>query len=97
MGGLVFSDEEHREVKPQRGKAAVLHLINRLAGHPAWEAPGPVGAADAGLDAVLRLRRLVRPGSLVFLLSDFRDLGEAAERQLARQGPPGAQARECSK
>jgi uncharacterized protein (DUF58 family) len=86
VGGLVFSGAEHREVKPQRGKPAVLHLINRLAGHPAWEQPAADGdpGADAGLDAALRLRRLARPGSLVFLLSDFRDFGEAAQRQLGR-------------
>jgi uncharacterized protein (DUF58 family) len=82
VGGLVFSDEEHREVKPQRGKPAVLHLINRLVSHPAWEQSAAPAPSGAGLDAALRLRRLARPGSLVFLLSDFRDLGEAAERQL---------------
>ncbi len=84
VGGLVFSEAEHREIKPRRGKPAVLQLINRLAGHPAWTKPGAASAPGAGLDAALRLRRLARPGSLVFLLSDFRDLGEAALRQVGR-------------
>ena len=84
VGGLVFSDTEHRELKPQRGKPAVLHLINRLASHPAWDGGFGEAQPGAGLDASLRLRRLARPGSLVFLLSDFRDLGEAARRQLGR-------------
>lgn len=84
VGGLVFSEAEHREIKPRRGKPAVLQLINRLAGHPAWTEPGAASAPATGLDAALRLRRLARPGSLVFLLSDFRDLGEAALRQVGR-------------
>lgn len=86
VGGLVFSDSEHREVRPQRGKPAVLHLINRLAGHPAWTDPAATADPGAGLDAALRLRRLARPGSLVFLISDFRGLDEAALRQLGRLG-----------
>jgi uncharacterized protein (DUF58 family) len=84
VGGLVFSDAAHREIKPRRGKQAVLRLISGLAGHPAWDRPAPEPDPDAGLDAVLRLRRLARPGSLVFLLSDFRGLGDAALAQLGR-------------
>ncbi|MEQ8496707.1 MAG: hypothetical protein RLW42_21030 [Gammaproteobacteria bacterium] len=35
-------------------------------------------------EAFVRLRRLAKPGSLVFLLSDFRDLDDAAASELAR-------------
>ena len=37
VGGIVFSDEVHNELKPRRGKAAVLQLINSLVNHPSWE------------------------------------------------------------
>jgi uncharacterized protein (DUF58 family) len=87
VGGVIFSDDEHIEIKPGRGKAAVLYLIKRLAGHSAWarHEPGEQPAeAQTMRDAMIRLRRVVRPGSLVFLLSDFAHLDATAEANLAQ-------------
>jgi uncharacterized protein (DUF58 family) len=85
VGAVVFSDEVHHELKPQRGKLGVLRLIHQLVRHPAWQRDG-IGRPDAGAltRALIRLRRVVRPGSMVFLISDFRYLDEAAETQLLR-------------
>ena len=33
----VFSDNVHHELKPQRGKSAVLRLIKYMVEHPAWQ------------------------------------------------------------
>jgi uncharacterized protein (DUF58 family) len=76
IGGIVYSEREHRELRPQRGKAAVLHMIAALVQHSAW-LDGQHNAADplALRTALIRMRRVARPGSLVFVLSDFRDLG----------------------
>ena len=74
VGGIIFSDQHHDELKPGRGKAAVLHLINRVAHHPAWSGEKRAGVGEVAEQAMLRLRRVVRPGSMVFLLSDFRGL-----------------------
>jgi uncharacterized protein (DUF58 family) len=83
IGGVIFSDHQHNELKPHRGKTAVLRFINRLAGHPAWSAGQRAGFdPEAGGRALLRLRRVVRPGSLIFLLSDFRGLDERAWSQM---------------
>ncbi len=85
FGGVIFSDSEHHELKPQRGRAAVLRFINQMVSHPAWGASvAPAAGADTGSRALVRLRRVVRPGSLVFLLSDFRWLDERTRLQLAR-------------
>jgi uncharacterized protein (DUF58 family) len=77
VGGLVFSERDHRELRPQRGKAAVLGMLRELVRHPAWsQAPASGGEDPLALrTALLRLRRVARPGSLVFVLSDFRGLG----------------------
>lgn len=85
VGGVIFSEQEHHELKPQRGKAAVLRLINRIVNDPSWTLP-PTPAADThSLEPALqRLRRVARPGSLVFLISDFRQLDAQAEIPLAR-------------
>jgi uncharacterized protein (DUF58 family) len=90
IGGVIFSDGVHIEVKPGRGKAAVLHLVRQMAGHPAWDdrthsrESADDTAPGAAREAVIRLRRVARPGSLVVLLSDFADLDSAAENNLAR-------------
>lgn len=85
VGGVIFSEREHHELKPQRGKAAVLRLINRVVNDPSWTHP-PAPAADAHPleHALQRLRRVARPGSLVFLISDFRHLDTQAQVPLAR-------------
>lgn len=80
VGGLVFSEFEHQELRPQRGKAGVLKLIHALV-----EADTTRRAAVAPLAMdipMARLRRVVRPGSLVCIVSDFRGLNERAESHL---------------
>ena len=81
LGALIFSGEEHIELKPRRGKSAVLDLIGRTCKHPAWQhryGTQPNKTAHA----MSRLRKVTRPGSLVFLISDFRDINEQAESHL---------------
>ena len=84
VGGVIFSEREHHELKPTRGKRGVLRLINRLATHPAWSHNGEGGSDDAAYEALLRLRHVVRPGSLVFLLSDFGGLGPKTQAHLSQ-------------
>jgi uncharacterized protein (DUF58 family) len=88
LGGLVFSEREHRELRPRRGQTPVLRLLAELIHHPAWSQPQADEPDDpqAFRTALLRLRRVARPGSLVFMMSDFRDLFAApgAEEALVR-------------
>ncbi|MDD9824685.1 MAG: DUF58 domain-containing protein [Gammaproteobacteria bacterium] len=82
LGAVVFADDGHREFRPRRGRLAVLHLLRYLAGHPIWRGGRRYTAVvpEAASDALERLSRVVRPGSLLFLLSDFRGLDEGAAR-----------------
>lgn len=85
VGALVFSEEVHHETKPQRGKAGVLNVIHRLVEHPAWEhAMTPAPTHKTLQHPIARLARVVRPGSLVFLISDFRGMNRPASMQLIR-------------
>lgn len=85
VGGVIFSDKSHHELKPQRGKSSVLRLINHIAGHPAWRGENHEGEDErSGAKALIRLRRVVRPGSLVFLMSDFRNLDDGSLLQISR-------------
>lgn len=85
IGGVIFSEQTHNELKPHRGKIGVLRFINKLVEHPAWENPY-VGQDDKQAlgRELIRLRRVTRPGSLIFLISDFRYMSESDENQIIR-------------
>ena len=88
LGGLVFSEREHVELRPRLGRRAALRLLQAITQNSLWEAPAAAEREEYG-DAehtLARLIRVARPGSMIFLLSDFRNLGEQFEqnfRQLA--------------
>jgi len=85
VGGIVFSDSIHHELKPQRGKSAVLRLIKHMVEHPGWQQPDVNEENQQGmLHSLINLRRLVRPGSMVILLSDFRGFDENLRSHLIR-------------
>ena len=85
VGGLVFGPGGHREVRPKRSRRSVLALLNHLV------------QINAGLDAKARLdspdfttaltdlRRIARPGSSVFLVSDFAGALSADAQKLIYQ------------
>ncbi|GAC15252.1 DUF58 domain-containing protein [Aliiglaciecola lipolytica] len=82
IGGLVFNQHQHREFKPLTRQKAVLGFLHGLieVHQPNDLYPGNFQFSDA----CARLRRLVHPGSLVFVLSDFQHLNEAAKQHLSR-------------
>ena len=83
LGYLVFSEHQHIEYRPARGKRSALHFIQQLVRHTAWDAEQPpLPGRDHELKALIRLRQVTRPGSLVILLSDFRFLEDQCRRQL---------------
>lgn len=85
VGGLIFAEEGHRELRPRLGHKGVLHLIHRLADPvQAPEGYDPQVATQTLSSALSRLRRVSHPGSLIFLLSDFRGLSTSARAHLAQ-------------
>ena len=85
IGGVIFSEVLHHELKPHRGKIGVLRFINKLVEHPAWTDPytGQSDKYALGRE-LIRLRRVTRPGSMIFLISDFRYMNESDENQIIR-------------
>lgn len=85
IGGVIFSEDNHHELKPHRGKIGVLRFINKLVEHPSWQEPwrGQADRESLGRE-LIRLRRVTRPGSLICLISDFRYMTESDETQILR-------------
>jgi len=88
VGGLIFSADEHVEIKPRRGKTAVLDFIRHCTKHRTWppnaEPTVQTGSNDRNMaSAISRLQRVTHPGSLIFMFSDFREMDEKALSHLA--------------
>lgn len=79
LGGLVFSNQQHRELKPQGRSHGVLRYLQALqqCHHSAAQSNGLTLSQALG-----QQRRLSRPGSLVYILSDFNQLDEQALRHI---------------
>lgn len=83
LGGLIFSSEQHIEIKPRRGKAAVLDFIGLCTKHSAWFNQEKPQSSRNTVSAVSRLRKVTHPGSLIFMISDFRNMDDKTYAHIA--------------
>ncbi len=80
IGGQLFTDTVCNELKPQNGKHAVLKFLNAIVDQ---------GSDDSGSNITLehvltRLLRHARPGSQVYIISDFRGINGQVENHLVK-------------
>ena len=89
LGGLIFGDTSHRELKPRLGRLAALRYLHELVEHRDWPDPADIHPAPdetttaALTQAMAALRRVSRPGSLVVIISDFVGLANTAKAYVA--------------
>ena len=88
VGGQVIGDQHESESRARRNKQAVLRLIHDLHSYNHELLKPGVAEADR-----LRLStsieecvRIARPGTAVFIISDFNDFDPAAAKALSRLG-----------
>ncbi|MFT4563735.1 MAG: hypothetical protein ACI9BW_003493 [Gammaproteobacteria bacterium] len=83
VGGLVFDADAHHELPPERGKPGVIRLLKNLVDAAALPENFDQQANTGGLSkAIARLKRIAKPGSLIFILSDFREFDSTCESDL---------------
>ena len=80
VGGLVFSSDKSYQLRPQGGRHGVLRLLNALI------QPISVSNDDKSnlTNALVQLRRVTHPGSLIFIISDFQSMDKQAEKHLTK-------------
>jgi uncharacterized protein (DUF58 family) len=83
LGGLIFGDTTHRELKPRLGRRAALRFVHELAEHADWTSRGVADNSEPFTQAMSSLRRVARPGSLVVVISDFIGFSRAAQSYLS--------------
>jgi uncharacterized protein (DUF58 family) len=83
IGGQIFSESGSTEYKPLEGHSAVLRILKGLAERA--QAPENPSLRHPAMDKALNeLNRHVKPGSLAFIVSDFRHLSAAGASSLGR-------------
>jgi uncharacterized protein (DUF58 family) len=85
VGGFLFSDQGHCELRPAGGRRGVLRLLQQMVADPVWQRPPhtPFEPKQRLARTIQGLRQVARPGSLVLLLSDFNQWDDAVEKELA--------------
>ncbi len=88
VGGLVFNGIDHREIRPRRSRRTVLALLSEFC---RYNSCLPLAQHEPGGDlggTLAQVRRIARPGSSIFMVSDFTGIEAEGVRehlyQLAR-------------
>ncbi len=88
IGGIVFNQFQHAELKPRSRKEGVLHYLHALQSCHQVSEQQMQSQLDQAEDQLafeqncLRLRQLSRPGSLVYLITDGHYISQEAIRHL---------------
>ena len=97
IGGIVFNQDKHTELKPRSRKEGVLHYLHNLVAthqHTLEIENNNAAALSNNKDAqqqiftafeenCARLRKLARPGSLVYLITDGDHVNQESIRHLS--------------
>ncbi|MBT7763470.1 MAG: DUF58 domain-containing protein [Gammaproteobacteria bacterium] len=92
VGGLVFSDTDASLVRPKRSRRSALHLLNQIftfnqklnakKEHTPDSEPQAADFKPGLAHALGQIRRITKPGSTLYVISDFATLDETALRYL---------------
>jgi len=94
VGGIVFNQQKHTELKPRSRQQGVLHYlhslshIHQLSSQSAFHAPSGSEVQPSMIQKAFdencgRIRQLSKPGSLVYLITDGNHLSQEALRHLS--------------
>lgn len=83
LGAYLFSDDEHQEIRPTRGRKGVLKFLHACCQSKAWQGQHEASISPNLQDMTQRLRHIRQTGSLIYMLSDFRGLDDVSMGHLA--------------
>jgi uncharacterized protein (DUF58 family) len=84
VGGFFFSATQHSEFNPRGRDSGVLPLLASLSQYTDQTDAQREEKPRMLSDALVRLRRVVRPGSILVLISDFYSMDSDCEKHLNR-------------
>lgn len=83
VGGVVLAPSGVGAFQPERSRRRILNFVRAVADATA-EPARPEATGPALAEALARTRALARPGTLVFLVTDFADLDAHGVREMER-------------
>lgn len=83
VGGVVFSHERITEVRPQGGNRGALRFLKQVSKIQNESVLDNSLQASRLPEAFVHLRRVVRPGSQIIVLSDFSNLDDKTVQQVS--------------
>lgn len=84
VGGFFFSANQHSEFVPRGRDTGVLTLLSALSQYTEQTKQQREEPPRMLSDALMRIRRVVRPGSILVLISDFYTMDAECEKHLNR-------------
>jgi len=79
VGGLVFNDDSERDLRPHTGRKTLMNFLHQLASLPV---SSHQNSKQRMLEVCRHIARIARPGSAVYLVSDFAGFDEECEKSL---------------
>jgi len=85
VGALCYSADQHSEFMPRSRDSGVLPVLASLSDYTRQISTNQQHKQPRPMcDALLRLRRVARPGSIIVLISDFYQMNDACDSHLSR-------------
>jgi len=83
LGGFVFNNSDQQDFRAKRGKRAVLRFLNSLTDFNQKLAPSREPISNSLASIFAELKRITRPGSQIYIISDFHDFDDSCVGDLA--------------
>ena len=86
IGGIVFSERGHMEVKPARSRKSIMKILSYINDfNNSLSLEPPLESQEFSInDALNETIRLVKPGTLIIIISDFFHIHDETQKQLSR-------------
>jgi len=86
VGGIVFSERGHQEVKPARNRKSIMKFLRQINDfNHSLNIDSQIEETPFSFnDALNETIRLAKPGTMIVLISDFRHIGNDTEKQLSK-------------
>lgn len=84
LGALLFSETDELDIRPRTGNRQVLQLIRSITDFCDHDTPRASQSDEQQrfYQLMLNLRRIARPGTAIYIVSDWRGMSSDAEAQL---------------